>query len=358
MNLFHQRSIDLRVGNSLEVLREIPKNSVHSVITSPPYWGQRDYGVEGQLGQEPDFEDYLTSQIDLFGQVHRVLHKSGTLWVNMGDSYNSAATRGTFGDQSKHGYEPHGVKRNTIGGMHPKNLIGQPWKLAFALQSDGWILRDAIIWHKPNPMPSSVLDRTTPSHEYFFLFSKSARYYFDSEAIREPRQQNDGEDENQPLRNKRSVWTIPTESVKESHFATYPQALVKPAVLAGTSEKGVCSDCLMPFHRILSKNGVTYHGGKRKRADAPGAEVSPTSVFRTGIIQQYETIGWEANCLCGAPSQPATVLDPYLGSGTTGIVANNLGRNFIGIELKEDYMKIARSRIEKNMTHPLFTRYL
>jgi DNA modification methylase len=397
--LVHMNSISLIQGDSLTVIKSLPSNSVHCVITSPPYWGLRNYGVDGQIGLEPSFDEFLDLLVELFREIKRVLHGSGIMFVNMGDSYNSDLTRGHFGNQYKKRNEPHGVKRNTIKKLHPKNLLGQAWRLAFALQDDGWILRSDIIWHKPNPMPESVTDRPTRAHEYLFLFSKSGSYFYDADAIREPqktfiarapgpkaqniadklvggkahseggfnsRRQDRGIEYNPLGKNRQSVWTIPTQPFEGAHFATYPIKLVEPCVKAGTSEKGCCPKCLAPWHKLKEKDeliGSAFRDGPdntnnstfkvRKRADAPGAEVSAKSIFRTGIMQTYKTVGWAPSCSCDAGEPiPCTVLDPFSGSGTTALVAARHFRSAIGIELNPEYLEMARNRIASDL--PLF----
>jgi hypothetical protein len=273
------------------------------------------------------------------------------------------------GKIGKHANEFLPGKTPIIEGLKPKDLIGIPWRVAFALQADGWYLRQDIIWQKNNPMPESVRDRCTKSHEYIFLLSKSQKYYFDNEAIKEesvtcdPRRpytsngakRLDGRDNwhsGEPRetgdftkRNKRSVWQVNTKPYKGAHFATFPSKLIEPCILAGTSEHGVCSVCGSPYHRITEKTGYTEHGGLRKRADAPGAEVSKSSVFRTGLIPTTQTIGWESSCSCNASIVPATVLDPFGGSGTVGQWCNQNNRNAILIELNPEYKQLIEDRI-------------
>lgn len=377
-----RNQVKLILGDSLESLKSLPSDSVHTVLTSPPYWGLRDYGVDGQIGLEETFEEFLAKLVELFAQVKRVLHPTGTIWVNMGDSYNSAATRGSFGDQSKHGYVEHGYKRLQVAGLHSKNLVGQPWKLAFALQSDGWILRSDIIWHKPTAMPESVNDRPTRAHEFLFLLSKNPGYYYDDFAIREKvtgnthsrgngigkkpvEQSSNGSKLNSSFishihgsnvsetRNKRTVWTVLSEPFPEAHFATYPTKLVEPCILAGTSEKGCCPKCYAPWARTYLRSKKKLDKGQRKRADAPGAEVSPTSVFRTGEITVKTPDGWKPSCKCDAGDPiPCTVLDPFSGAGTTGLVAARLQRSYIGLELNPEYLEMSRKRISDDQ--PLF----
>ena len=294
-------------GDSLTVLRDQKSESVQTVITSPPYWGLRDYGHEDQLGLEKSPEEYVQNLVEVFAEVKRILKDDGTLWLNLGDSY-SGSGKGPAGNLGKNHDERNLQSKHSAivpEGLKPKDLIGIPWRVAFALQTDGWYLRQDIIWAKPNPMPESVTDRCTKSHEYLFLLSKSARYYYDNEAIKERsvsvigentqirfggNKYGDSDDpkhatksgnvyEPQELRNKRDVWTIATQPFKGAHFAVMPEALVEPCVLAGS---------------------------------------------RLGDL----------------------VLDPFAGSGTVGAVATRNGRGFLGIELNPEYADLARSREE------------
>lgn len=295
-------------GNCLETLSTLPDNSVHTCITSPPYWGLRDYGHDDQLGLEPTPEEYVQNLVEVFREVRRVLRDDGTLWLNIGDTYVS-----NQGDRNKVGGfqanpDPDRSKaesamsfKKRVGDLKPKDLVGIPWMVAFALRKDGWYLRQDIIWNKPAVMPESVQDRCTKSHEYIFLFSKSQRYYFDSESIKEPaistdtstRNRNATKMNNTPgrtkmgglttnhyeTRNKRSVWTIPTKPFKGAHFATYPPALIEPCILAGSPEDGI-------------------------------------------------------------------VLDPFFGAGTTGLVALENNRQYIGCEINPEYIEIAEERLK------------
>lgn len=333
-------------GDCLEMVKTLPDNSIDCCITSPPYYGLRDYGVDGQIGLEETPEDYIEKLTSLFREVRRVLKDDGTLWVNIGDSY-VAKPKSNYGGigaglndksygtgDSLLGYKCQSDRyKSLLNEYKNKDLIGIPWMLAFALRNDGWYLRQDIIWHKPNPMPESVKDRCTKSHEYIFLLSKSPHYYFDYEAIQEEATGYDGrkdtmhkgsnkyiqecmpgmqkqemasraherwkfknlQDKGQttqtmherraegkqdilyPVRNKRDVWRVPTKPNKEAHFATYPEELIKPCILSGCRQDGV-------------------------------------------------------------------VLDPFFGSGTTGRVALSLNRNYIGVELNPEYIKIAEKR--------------
>jgi len=290
--------IKILQGNCLDKLKELPDQSINTCITSPPYWGLRDYGEGEQLGMEDTPEEFVNNMVEVFREVKRVLRDDGTVWLNLGDSYSSGG-RTTTTNQSLRGDKDYGVTRpKPSKGIKPKDLIGIPWRVAFALQQDGWYLRQDIIWHKPNPMPESVKDRCTKAHEYIFLLSKSPKYYFDNEAIKEDAKFPDVPNTPKsikavdgvysknlqkiganPKRNKRSVWTVTTKPFKGAHFATFPMDLIEPCVLAGCPENG-------------------------------------------------------------------TVLDPFGGSGTTGIVASNHNRKAVLIELNTEYIEIARQRIQ------------
>jgi len=264
-------------GDVRQVLSELEPESVQCVVTSPPYWGMRDYGTEGQLGLEETPEKFVENMVEVFREVKRVLKKDGTVWMNLGDTYGKQVGKG-FNTHEEDGtgnrvtemQEKHGdIKVKT--GLPDKSLVGIPWRVALALQADGWVLRSDIIWHKPNPMPESVKDRPTKSHEYIFLLTKSKKYYYDYEAIKEF-SKIDGR-----AKNKRTVWSIPTQAYPEAHFATFPEEIPEVCIKAGT---------------------------------------------KLGDV----------------------VLDPFAGSGTTCAVASKLGRNSIGIELNEEYFKLARKR--------------
>lgn len=265
---------DIIVGDSRSVLHGFPEGCFRTVVTSPPYWGLRDYGVKGQIGAETEVEAYLADLVALFREVRRTLTDDGTLWLNIGDGYTSGGR--TWRDtDSKNKGRGMSYRAPTPKGLKPKDLIGVPWRLAFALQADGWYLRTDIVWNKPNCQPESVKDRPTRSHEYIFLFSKSERYFHNAEAIMEP-----ALDQKQKSKNRRTVWNINTEPYPGSHFAVYPRALARLCVLAGSE------------------------AGDR-------------------------------------------VLDPFFGSGTTGVVCNETGRQCTGIELSEEYAEMARERLLK-----------
>lgn len=310
-------TIEILQGDCRDVLGSLADGSINCCVTSPPYFGLRDYGVEGQLGLEPTPDEFVSAMVEVFREVRRVLRDGGTLWLNLGDSY-----AGSWGAQGRSGQlsdrsiisaqqiAAAAKKKSRTGsippgsGLKPKDLVGIPWRVAFALQADGWYLRQDIIWHKPNPMPESVTDRCTKAHEYIFLFAKSERYYFDADAIKEPVAASTVSRLAQPTlaqqigsarvpgktngnmkavggsetRNRRSVWSVTTKPFKGAHFATFPPDLIEPCVLAG--------------------------------------------------------------CPIGG-----TVLDPFFGAGTTGLVAQKHGRNCVGIELNPDYIAIANERL-------------
>lgn len=306
------------IGDVISKLKELEDNTVNCVVTSPPYWGLRDYGNEGQIGLEPTPQQYIEKMVEVFREVRRVLRDDGTLWLNIGDSYKPVGKGSTkagfneryFGkkfDSDKQSAQENHLDRSAFkADVKEKELVGIPWRLAFALSDDGWYLRQDIIWAKPNVMPESVRDRCTKSHEYLFLMTKSPKYYYDHIAIKEPvsevslKRAKSGWKTNRPSaktspdginvekmgerfvnptgRNKRDVWFIPTASFKGAHFAVMPERLVEPCVLAGCPEGGV-------------------------------------------------------------------VLDPFFGSGTVGVVAKRNNRNYIGIEINPDYAKIAQDRL-------------
>ena len=246
-------------GDARDVLAQIPAESVHCIVTSPPYWGLRDYGIDGQLGLEPSPEEYCANMVKVFREVWRVLKPTGTVWLNLGDSYSGGggahkpehANPGLSKSAERNGVPTS--ERDVISGLKPKDLVGIPWRVAFALQADGWYLRSDIIWSKPNPMPESVTDRPTKAHEYVFLLTKSPRYYYDADAIREPIYSEQG-------RNKRSVWEIATQPYPEAHFATFPEKLVEPCILAGCPQDGVVLD---PFVGSGTTLAVAQRLGRR-----------------------------------------------------------------------------------------------
>lgn len=259
-------------GDAMVALQQIPSESIQSCVTSPPYWGLRDYGVDGQIGLENSVQQFINKLVSVFSEVRRVLRPDGSLWLNIGDSYTSGGRTWRAPDK-KNPVRAMSVRPDTPEGLKPKDLIGVPWRLAFALQADGWYLRSDIIWEKPNCMPESVKDRPTKAHEYIFLLTKSEKYYYDYQSIKE-----NG-------RNKRSVWSVNTHPFPEAHFATFPPKLIEPCIVAGSKEGDY-------------------------------------------------------------------VLDPFFGSGTVGVVCDDLKRKYVGIELNPEYVQIALDRIEGTTNPP------
>ncbi len=213
-------------GDALHALNRLPSESIQCVVTSPPYWGLRDYGVEGQIGLEKSLTQFIHKLVTIFSEIKRVIKSDGVLWLNIGDGYTSG-NRGYRAPDKKNPARAMSVRPDTPSGLKPKDLLGIPWRLAFALQDDGWYLRSDIIWQKPNAMPESVKDRPSRSHEYLFMFSKSQKYYYNRNAIKEP-------GVNGKLRNRRSVWSINTQPFPGAHFATFPTNLIEPCILATT----------------------------------------------------------------------------------------------------------------------------
>jgi DNA modification methylase len=370
-------SVTILHGDCRDVLAALPAASVQCCVTSPPYYGLRDYGVDGQIGLEPTPDEYVAQMVAVFREVRRVLRDDGTLWLNIGDSYAGSDASGfRAGNPEKNGGNSN---RNVVGrvyGAKPKDLLGIPWLLAFALRADGWFLRSEIIWHKPNPMPESVRDRPTKAHETVFLLSKAARYYYDADAIAEPAEfqvpadrapsgdYSDGsgrQDGGQhrsggfvtgATRNARSVWTIATQPYSGAHFATMPPDLAERCIKAGTSERGQCPHCGTPWGRVVERVdtgrtqkaadgwdvGAGGHGTIHREGRSKGAAGAP--------VLANLTTGWAPSCACPAHDPvPQTVLDPFGGAGTTGLVADRLQRHALLIELNATYASLARDRI-------------
>lgn len=326
-------------GNSLDTLPLYPPQSVHQIITSPPYFGLRDYGHKGQLGLENTMDIYISSLCDILDQAKRVLRDDGTLWLNVGDSYAGNMSRTSKG-RAGLGEKREGVFKRMPDGLQTKDLCGTPWRIALECQKRGWILRSDIIWAKTNPMPESVQDRPTKSHEYVFMFSKKQEYYYDMEAIREKSGSN-----------KRDVWSMASARFKGEHFATFPEELIAPMIQAGTSQYGVCINCQSPYVRskeltdeYKSVRGEGFHG-KDDFMDTGFRGVKPLEF--TG--KRYKTINWLPTCECVVAKQtgatvPAVVMDIFMGSGTTAKVAKRCGRHYTGIELNPKYVEVINNR--------------
>jgi DNA modification methylase len=372
-------TVRILIGDCRDMLRTLPDESVHCVVTSPPYFGLRDYGIAGQIGLESSPNAYVAEMMTVFREVRRVLRLDGTLWLNLGDSYATGAGSGrsmggnVFGKQNQiidQGDPICQPNRMPLPGLKSKDLIGIPWRVAFALQTDGWWLRQDIIWAKPNPMPESVTDRCTKAHEYLFLLSKNERYFYDAEALKTKsdyagaiagrgphslsRRSADGLGINRSgnaveggfcispeMANKRSVWEVPTMAFPEAHFATFPSALVEPCIKAGTSEKGCCAKCGAPWIRDMERtviwpekrNGKLDNNDRYDKGKACNAE-------RSSITKD-----WKSSCSCNAAPIACIVLDPFAGAGTVGLVADRLQRSAVLIELNPQYAAMARRRI-------------
>ena len=334
----------IHVGDCLETLRTLPSDSVDCIVTSPPYWGLRDYGVAGQIGQEIDFREYIAKLVEVFEECRRVLKPSGTCWVNMGDSY--AANRTYQVADNKHTDVGNSTSMKVPDGLKPKDLIGQPWRLAFALQDAGWYLRSDIIWHKPNPMPESVRDRPTKAHEYLFLLTKSQRYYYDADAIAEPALYV-GDDRGSrsdsrrgtaynsmsgvtgATKNARTVWEIGArlEDVAQeiADYALECSGMVNP-------------DLILEAISIQVPDRTVWRMATTPTKEAHFATFPPELPKR---------------CILAGCPEGGTVLDPFAGSGTTLMVAKQLGRKWVGIELNPEYAEMARKRVE-GVTGSLF----
>ena len=414
--------IDIKIGDCREVLKTLPDKHFQTCVTSPPYYGLRDYGtatwvggskncshigaplgnnrnfideggrgsnkaslstgdcikcgakrVDSQIGLEETPEQFVESLVNVFREVKRVLKDDGTLWLNLGDSYSSGG-RTTTTNQTVRGNTDYGVTRPPpIVGIKPKDLIGIPWRVAFALQADGWYLRQDIIWHKPNPMPESVQDRCTKAHEYIFLLSKSPYYYYDNVAIKEEAQDwgtrdrtngkyhnegtglnpHTGLEKSYETRNKRSVWTVNTKPYKEAHFAVFPTDLIEPAILAGSSEK-ICSGCGKAYRREMVTTDVPDRTVRDHMVGVIPKRDKPTRMNSKNMLSlKKDDRGFVKQCDCDTDkTEQDRVLDPFGGSGTTALVADRHNRDATVIELNESYIEIARNRLEGDS--PLF----
>lgn len=323
-------STRILIGDCRQRLSELPDQSVHCCVTSPPYFGLRDYGHSGQMGLEPTPDEFVAGMVAVFQEVHRVLRDDGTLWLNIGDSYSAGGRGNDTPKQKSNKGTGIGVVSQPwrVPGYGPKQLLGIPWRLAFALQADGWILRQDIIWSKPNPMPESVRDRCTKAHEYLFLLSKGPRYYYDADAIAEPVA---------PSTVTRLQQDLDAQvGSTRAHGGGSKVMKPKPPRFGG-SKYGNSAD---PKHQ--TKSGNAYEGGgARNRRSVWEVATQP---FREAHFATYPPALIEPCILAGCPAG-GTVLDPFFGAGTTGLVADRLQRNCIGIELNPEYAGIAERRI-------------
>ena len=368
--------ISLYIGDSRNLLEYIEPETIQTVVTSPPYWGLRDYGTDKQIGLEKTPEEYINNLVMLFRDIRIALHDTGTVWLNLGDSYSSGGRTSTTNDSLRGTTLVNTTRTPVTDNLKPKDLVGIPWRVAFALQADGWYLRSDIIWSKPNPMPESVTDRPTKAHEYIFLLSKSQNYYYDSDAIKEPtttydinvRDRDTTKLNNTPgrtkmgglklnsyeMRNKRSVWEVNTRPYPEAHFATYPEKLIEPCILAGTSEKGSCPVCKSPWVKRTSVTSTPERKPRENRISVIPGRDSATRMNSKDMGQvERVDLGWYPSCEHNVQPMASTILDPFVGSGTTCAVAQRLGRKGIGIDMSEEYIKLATKRISR-ISMPMF----
>jgi DNA modification methylase len=380
-NDIYTEGIEIICGDALSSLKQVPDKVIQTCITSPPYWGLRDYGVKGQLGLEKNPAEYVEKIVEIAKEVRRVLRDDGTFWLNLGDTYHGG------GGIWKPKPDPKDTKkgrintdwRRKIEGLKNKDLIGIPWRVAFALQEDGWYLRSDIIWSKKNPMPESTRDRPTKSHEYIFLLAKNSQYYYDRHAIMEEavtknttdlgitdtsetqwNGENIGlkehhekyrEDDESNRRNKRSVWEINTQPYPETHFAVYPTALIEPCILAGSADQA-CPVCRAPWKRIIKREETSKDEDTEswRTQENPGFGVRrPPEPNQPGAYYTGRTVGWEPTCDCedNDGSASSIVLDPFTGSGTTGLVALQHRRWFLGIEISQEYCDLIKKRLRE-----------
>lgn len=411
------------VGHCADVLEGLAAESIHACITSPPYYRLRQYGAEadwpeihyaplpglplivvppwrGELGLEEELAHYVGHMVHVFRAVHRVLRPEGTLWLDLGDGWASSGKRG---GNARSGFNERWYGHGTPGknerthdqippmvvssGLKPKDLCGVPWRVAFALQADGWWLRSEVIWFKRNCMPDPTQDRPTRAHETIFQLAKRDAYFHDAFAIREPHtmrpqrrpnghkrrrpgslmpehtwsgtaRDEPGVDGHPAGRNARSVWPISTTPFSEAHFAVMPLELARRCVLASTSAQGVCSGCGMPWLRVV----------ERPKVEDPGRSEDSKMALAEGLLgrehdkdrrlgQQYQdqldanppvTVSWSPSCSCQAETVPATVLDPFSGAATTAVAALCEGRSFVGVELNESYAEMSRRRLARD----------
>lgn len=343
-------SVTILQGDCRAMLRTLPADSVQCVVTSPPYWGLRDYGVAGQLGMEPTYQEHIAVMVEVFREVRRVLKPDGTMWVNYGDSYASSVNGRSAADTKAAGGDDRTFRDkpfSTVQGvLKPKDLCGIPWRFAFALQDDGWFLRQDIIWSKPNPMPESIRDRCTKAHEYVFLFSKSGRYFFDGDAIREPAAPASVARWNQDIDQQRGSNRVPGKTNGTMKAVGGPRSLRNSFARESKNTPGDHDQ--KPQHRP-EREPVDYSTETRNRRSVWSIPTQPFSEahFATFPPELPEL------CIKAGSREGDTILDPFFGAGTTGLVADRLRRHCIGIELNPDYAAMAARRIDGDA--PLFS---
>lgn len=374
---YDQDGITIYHGDCRAVLAELPERHYHCCVTSPPYWGLRDYKVAGGIGLEATLDEWLQAMRDVATGVWRVLRDDGVFFLNLGDSYTSGnGATWQSGVSANKGWrvQDDQARPQTPLGLKPKDLIGLPWRTAFALQADGWYLRDAIIWHKPAPMPGSQRDRCTNSYEFIFQLTKRPTYYWDMEAVKEKATSRPhvpgnlaGRDEGHLRKDlgtervaavwgdggriPRNVWSMASEGYKGAHFATFPLELPTRCIKAATSERGCCPTCGSAWVRVVAKSR-TFESGSGKSGKMPAGKNGPhlqgggeTLDIRRGPVVHSRTTGWRPSCTCDQESVPCRVLDPFGGAGTTGIAAWRLRRHCTLIELSPDYAKQSEARL-------------
>lgn len=366
--------VRIALGDARERLREMPAELAQCVVTSPPFFGLRDYGEAGQIGLEDTPEEWVEALVKVMREARRVLRKDGVAWIEVGDSYNAFNSNRGWSNSLSRKSDPgrnHLPRGLVVPGLKNKDLVGAPWMLAFALRADGWYLRAENIWHKTNGMPESATDRPTRTHTQVFLLSRAPRYFYDRHAVLLPHQPDGrkqtkiasngagvsthGNYENRQGserwpgagKNLRSVWSMPTEATHHGHYAAFPEHLAARCILAGTSEHGACAACGAPYARVVDEEFV------------PQGDVDPESVRGEGDAsngwegyprgsKDVKTLGWEPTCRCDAGEPvPQVVLDPFMGSGTTAVAARALGRHAVGVELSSEYLKIADERLRQ-----------
>lgn len=374
-------------ASAIDFTESLDDNSVDCVVTSPPYFGLRDYGVAGQWGSEDSPRAFIDNLITLFSEIKRALKPSGTVWVNLGDSYSSHRSgktadpfkKSTVGTRTqavaRANKEAQETYRNSS--LAEKSLMMLPARFAIAMCDDGWILRNEIVWHKPSVMPESVRDRCTRDHEMVYLFTKRPQYWCDMDAVREtasdwgdrdrseyrdgttdPKLKQHGltkGDFSSIGRNKRTVWTIPAESNTFGHFATFPGNLIEPMINAGCPQT-CCTECGKPFQRVKEATeeyarvldaGASSLARHREHEATQGKQAAWGNK-KARITAEYLTLGFVPTCKCNSLTGPGLVFDPFMGSGTTALVARRLGRDFIGCDLNPDYVAMANNRLSRS----------